>query len=206
VRLWRNDLFAIVDDGTLYGRELSETLRLAAETAGLRPVFVDTYRPQSENQIALVGRLGRAGASKVFVGGDRDDIAIIARDAASLGNELTIAGGEALRAAGDIPLAEGVLMIGLPEWADTASEAAKAPFADAGIVPEGYVPSAYAATQVAIRALQQAIASERQLADVLGGETFDTLIGRISFDAKGDLAQNPFRLLRFDGERFLAVE
>src|SRR5690606_33518304 len=148
-RRWRTEHFAIVDDGTIHGRELAESLRLAAELAGLRPVFVDTYRPQSENQIGLVGRLRRAGASHVFVGGDRDDIAIMARDAAGLDYDLTIAGPEALRAAGDVPLAAGTLMIAGPEWADGADEAALRRFREAGIVPEGYVVPTHAATEIA---------------------------------------------------------
>ena len=53
----------------------------AAEKAALKPVFVDTFRPQLDNQIGLAGRLRKAGATHVFVGGDRDDIAIIGRDA-----------------------------------------------------------------------------------------------------------------------------
>ena len=76
VREWRNDLFAIIDDGTIYGRELAETLRAAAELAALKPVFVDTFRPQLENQIALAGRLNRAGATHVFAGGDAEDVAM----------------------------------------------------------------------------------------------------------------------------------
>jgi len=75
-QLWRDDLFAIVDDGTIYGREMAETFRAAAEQAALKPVFVDTFRPQLDNQIGLVGRLKKAGATKVFAGGDGDDIAI----------------------------------------------------------------------------------------------------------------------------------
>ncbi len=82
--------FAIVDDGTIYGRELAESFRLAAEQAGLKPVFVDTFRPQMDNQIGLIGRLRKAGATHVFVGGDRDDIAIMARDAAELAADLTL--------------------------------------------------------------------------------------------------------------------
>jgi branched-chain amino acid transport system substrate-binding protein len=80
--LWRSELFAIIDDGTVYGRELAETLRADAEKKGLQPVYVDQFRPQLDNQVALAGRLRRAGATHVFVGGDRDDIAILGRDAA----------------------------------------------------------------------------------------------------------------------------
>ncbi|RWF39297.1 MAG: ABC transporter substrate-binding protein, partial [Mesorhizobium sp.] len=41
-QLWRDDLFAIIDDGTIYGREMAETLRAAVEQAALKPVFTDT--------------------------------------------------------------------------------------------------------------------------------------------------------------------
>lgn len=205
-RHWRAKHFAIVDDGTIHGRELAESLRLAVEIAGLKPVFLDTFRPQMENQIGLVGRLARAGAAQVFVGGDRDDIAIMARDAAGLGHELTFAGGEALRAAGEVPLAEGTLMIGLPEWADLMDEGVSERFAGAGVVPEGYVAPTHAAVEIALEALARAEATGASVADSLGGEPFDTVIGPVAFDDKGDLSQNPFILQRYDGERFLPVE
>ncbi|MET0599484.1 MAG: ABC transporter substrate-binding protein, partial [Mesorhizobium sp.] len=95
-RLWRDALFAIVDDGTIYGREIAETLRAAAEQARLKPVFVDTFRPQLDNQIGLIGRLRKAGATHVVAGGDREDIAIMGRDAAALESGIVVAGGEAL--------------------------------------------------------------------------------------------------------------
>lgn len=205
-RAWRTEHFAIVDDGTIHGRELAEALRLAAEMAGLRPILMDTFRPQMENQIGLVGRLGRAGATHVFVGGDRDDIAIVARDAASLGHDLTFAGGEALRAAGDIPLAEGTLMIGMPEWADMLDEDAAERFSAANVVPEGYVVPAHAAVEVAAQVLERARAENAPVAEMFSSGPFDTLIGAVSFDDKGDLARSPFILQRYDGERFLPVE
>jgi branched-chain amino acid transport system substrate-binding protein len=115
--MWRTEPFAIVDDGTIASRELAEALRAAAEEAGLKPVYVDTFRPQLENQVALIERLRKAGATRLFVGGDRSDVAIIARDAATRGLALEIAAGEGLDAAdGDIPLPDGVIMIGLPDW------------------------------------------------------------------------------------------
>jgi branched-chain amino acid transport system substrate-binding protein len=121
IERWRDSHFAIVDDGTIYSRELAEGFRNAAEQAGLKPVFVDTYRPQLDNQIALVGGCARRALTNVFIAGDRADIAIIGRDAAQLGYPLTIAGGEVLRAAPDeVDLAEGTLMVSLPEWAEIA--------------------------------------------------------------------------------------
>lgn len=203
---WRGVLFAIVDDGTIHGRELAESLRLGAELAGLKPVLVDTYRPQSENQIGLVGRLRRAGASHVFVGGDRDDVAIMARDAAGLDYELTLAGSESLRAPGDVPLAAGTLMIGVPEWADQASEAHLAEFRQADVVPEGYVIPTHVAVEIAAQALRKAQQYNLPTAHILRTGAFETRAGSMSFNEKGDVADNPFRLMRYDGTRFLPIE
>jgi branched-chain amino acid transport system substrate-binding protein len=205
-RLWASELFAIVDDGTIYGRELAESFRLAAEQAGLKPVFVDTFRPQVDNQIGLVGRLRKAGATHVFAGGDRDDIAIMGRDAAALESGIVIAGGEALRApAGEVPLAQGTLMIALPEWADIADQAVVASLAEREIVPEGYVLPAYAAVEIALAALGEADAAGGPLAASLSGRDFRTAIGTVRFDEKGDLAENPYRLFRHDGSGFKPV-
>lgn len=204
---WRDALFALVDDGTIYGREFIESFRLAAGNAGLKPVFVDTYRPQMDNQIGLVARLRRAGATHVLVGGDRADVAIMGRDAAGLGYPLTIAAGETLRAApGDVPLAPGTLMVGLPEPAEIAAPEAIAAFSARGIVPEGYMLPTYAAVEIAADALVEAETSGKTVAEVLAAKTFRTALGDVSFDAKGDLAQNPYRLFRYDGQAFVPVE
>lgn len=201
-RLWRERLFAIVDDGTLHARELAEGLRLAAEQAGLKPVFLDTYRPQMDNQIGLVGRLRKAGATHVFVGGDRDDVAIMGRDAAKLGAKIAFAGGESLRAAAsnEVTLPEGTLMVAQPEWAETADPATLHALGERGIVPEGYFLPAYAAVEIVLAATDTGT-----LETALGEKSFSTVIGPVAFDAKGDLKENPYRAFRFENGRFVPL-
>lgn len=202
--LWRNTLFAIVDDGTIYGRELAENVREAAESAGLKPVFTDTFRPGSDNQIALVGRLARAGAAQVFVGGERSDVATMTRDAATLAPGTVFVGGEALRDdPGGVGLAPGTLMVGLPEPADGAAVAALDAIRAQGVHPEGYALPAYAAVEIAEKALENA---PPQPGSPFDGRTFGTALGPVSFDGKGDLAENPYRLFRFDGRDFLPFD
>lgn len=174
--LWRGENFAIIDDGTIHARELAESLRLAAEARGLKPVFVDTFRPALDNQLALVNRLKKSGATHVFVGGDRSDIAILARDAAAREVPLTIAGGETLSAApDDVPLTENVLMIGIPQPAD---------FKTPG---EGYFASAYAAVEILVSA---GAASE-----AIASRTHKTVLGDVNFEKNGGQSGNPYRLL-----------
>jgi branched-chain amino acid transport system substrate-binding protein len=206
-KLWRDELFAIIDDGTIYGRELAESVRAAAEQAALKPVFVDNFRPQMDNQVGLVGRLRKAGATHIFVGGDRDDIAIMSRDAAASGADMIFAGGEALRAApGDVPLAKGTLMIGLPEWTEVASKEALAAFRERQAAPDGYVLPSFAAVEIARAALADAEATGKPLEQIFAEREFKTAIGPIRFDAKGDLAENPYRTFRYDGKRFVPLE
>jgi branched-chain amino acid transport system substrate-binding protein len=202
IDLWRSELFAIIDDGTIYGRDLAETLRSESEKAGLKPVFIDTFRPQLDNQIGLAGRLRKAGATHVFVGGDLDDIAILGRDAAKLGYNLTIAAGESLRsAASDVPLQPGTLMVGLPEWSDVASPKAVAAIKARGAEADGYALPAYAAVEIAKGAIAQAPGGP--LLESLAKGDFNTAIGKIGFNDKGDLRDNPYRLFRFDGKKFV---
>jgi len=205
--LWQNELFAIVDDGTIYGREMAETLRAAAEQAALKPVFVDTFRPQLDNQIGLIGRLKKAGATRVFAGGDGDDIAIMGRDAGQLDAGIVFAGGENLRTPpGDMPYAAGTLMIAPPEWADGADPKALEGFAAQNIVPDGYTLPAYAAVEIAKAASALAETTGKPLTEALTAHDFTTAIGQIRFDEKGDLSQNPFRAYRYDGAHFVPAE
>lgn len=206
-RLWQKELFAIVDDGTIYGRELAESFRAAAEQAGLKPVFVDTFRPQLDNQVALIGRLRKAGATHVFVGGDGEDIAVMGRDAAAQGLPMVFAGGDTLRSADrTVPPAIGTLMVAPEDWATVAKPEVLNQLDADKAVAEGYVLPAYAAVEIANAASALAAASGQSLAETLAGNEFETAIGAFRFNAKGDLNQNLYRLFRFDGTNFVPVD
>ncbi|MCG7505264.1 branched-chain amino acid ABC transporter substrate-binding protein [Mesorhizobium retamae] len=206
-KLWRQASFAVVDDGTIYGRELAEAVRVATQQAALKPVFTDTFRPELDNQVGLVGRLRKAGADAVFVGGDGRDVAIMARDAAKLGSEMVFAGGEALReAASELPYATGTLMIAMPEWADVADKKTLDLFSTGKLQPEGYALPAFAAVEILDAAKKASEADGKPLPALLSGRTFTTSIGPVAFDQKGDLTHNPYRAFRFDGTRFVPLE
>lgn len=202
--IWKAEPIGLIDDGTIYGRELTAAVRQKLEAGGITPVFTDTYRPGQEQQVALVRRLAKAGASHVFVGGDRNDVAIIARDAATENIALTLMGGDTLRAANrPVPLPDGVLAVALPDYAslpDAASTAAG--LRSRNIEPEGYVLPGYAAVELAHQALERANSSGRPAAVSLIGDTFGTVIGPIAFDQGHELKQNPFNLLEWRGNGF----
>lgn len=205
VNRWKAEPIAIIEDGTIYGRELAANIRERLQPTGIAPVFSDTFRPGQEQQIALVRRLAKAGATHVFVGGDRNDIAIVARDAASEKTPLTILGGDTLRAANRTPtLREGVLAVALPDYASLPSAvAATAALGARNIETDGYTLQAYAAAEVAHQAISAA--AGKPLVATLGTTQFNTAIGRVAFDQKRELRDNPYRLLEWHGTAFTLI-
>jgi branched-chain amino acid transport system substrate-binding protein len=202
---WTASPIALIEDGTIHGRELTEAVRNALEENGLKPVFTDTYRPGQEQQIGLVRRLKRAGATKVFIGGDRNDVATIARDAKAENIPLDILSGDAMRAANQpLALADGVRAVAIPEYAllpDTAATVAA--LRAAGIEPEGYVLPAAAAALIASQAVQAAMAEGKPVAEKLISTEFHTPIGPVTFTPAHELSQNPYRLLEWRGDAFV---
>ena len=204
LRDWQGKPFALIEDGTIHGRELAEAIRNALEQAGMKPMFSDTYRPGQEQQIALVRRLNRTGVTHVFVGGDRNDTATIARDAAAEKIKLTILGGDTMKAANQPqPLAEGVLAVTLPDYAagpeaTTVAAALRAK----GIEPEGYALPAHAAVTVVQQAAAAARAQSRPIAALISGP-YPTVIGPVAFDSRHELSVNPYRLRQWHDKRFV---
>ena len=198
---WKAEPIALIDDGTIYGRELVSAVRGTIEGAGLAPVFVDTFRPGQEQQVALVRRLKKAGATHVLIGGDRTDVSIIARDAAAENLSLKIMGGDTMRAADrPVPLREGVMAVALPNYMalPEASETVET-LRSRLIEPEGYVLPSYAAVQV----INQASRATPPLRQALQSLRFQTVIGTLSFGEDHELSENPLRLQEWRNGAFL---
>lgn len=204
---WAAEPFALIDDGTIHARELVEAVRVKLEENGMKPVFVDTYRPAQEQQIGLVRRLAKAGATRIFVGGDRGDMAIIQRDARAEKLPLSFLGGETMMAAdGPVPLPDGAQAIVLP--LDGATQAA-ATLADEmkadDIAAEGYVLPAHAAVTLLMEATAASEKSGVPLIETLSSETFATVLGTIGFGANHELRTNPYLLMEWKDDRFVPV-
>lgn len=182
---WRNETFALIDDGTLYGRLLAENVRAQLEEDNLKPIFVDNYRPLQERQTGLVRRLQRSGATHVIVGGDAYDASIIGADAALLNFNIIMAGGSAFRApAEDGQLPDGTIYVA-PEKLYTEIS---------GSELRDYAVLTYAALEIANTAIENADTNETNIDDMLGASAFDTIIGPIRFNATGQNNRNWYRI------------
>ncbi|ASV85822.1 periplasmic binding family protein [Ochrobactrum quorumnocens] len=206
--LWRSQPFAVIDDGTIEGRERASHVLASLREQQLQPVFTDTYRPGLENQNALVARLRRAGATHVYVGGERDDIAAIGASATTLKYPLVIAGGSVLNAApGTQPLSADTLMIAplKPQDLSTAKTAVDA-INQAGKLAEAYSINGFATIELAEAAIRQATDQKQPLIDILRDNSFETSLGTLNFDGNGMRTDNPNRLQRYDGTQFISAD
>lgn len=205
---WQNQPIALIDDGTIYARDLIAAVRSRIEAGGIKPVFVDTFRPGQEQQLALVRRLAKAGATRVIVGGDRTDIAIMARDAEKENAKLTFVGGDVMRAANrPMALPDGVMAVALPDFSkEVEADSAVSILRVAGVDPDGYALPAFAAVQIAEQALVATRSATETLADVLRRDTVSTVIGTVDFQQNGELKQNLFTLQRWQQNGWTIVQ
>jgi branched-chain amino acid transport system substrate-binding protein len=137
--------------------------------------------------------LEAAGIKVLFYGGHAAESALIARQVHDRGYDLQLVGSDNLnseyflRVAG--PAAEGVRFV---SQADARTYEAAAPvvvkFRAEGYEPEGYTLYAYAVIQVWAQAVEKAGTFEpKAVVEALHAYQFDTVLGRIGFDDKGDV-------------------
>ena len=184
---------AILHDNTAYGKGLADETKKAMNKAGLKDTLYSAYVPGERDYSAIVSRLKEAGIDVAYIGGYQTETGLILKQAKQQGMKLTVMGGDALvtKEFWDItgPEGEGTLMTfpSDPRARPTAAAVVKE-FADKKIDPEGYVLYAYAAIQEWAQAAEKAKTTDaKKVAEVLRAGTWDTVLGKISYDKKGDV-------------------
>lgn len=199
---------AVVDDKSAYGKGLADEMANAMQTKGMKPVLRESITAGEKDYSGLVTKLKQAGVEVMAYGGYHTEVALILRQAQQAGLQLTVMGGdtmtnsELVTAAG--PAADNVLFTFSP---DPRKNPAAAPvvekFRAAKIEPEGYVLYAYAAMQLFEQAANNAKSVKyADLEKALRTGTFDTVIGKLSFDAKGDQKAPGFVVYRWQGGKY----
>ena len=95
----------------------------------------------------------------------------------------------------------------MPDPNDALPDGIRASLAAGGIVAEGYVTPGFIAASIALQAIGNGAPETAQgWHERLDGRTFETPAGTLAFNDRGDRAQNPYRLLRFNGADWEIVE
>ena len=190
---WAGKAIAILHDQTTYGKGLAEETRKQLNKRGVTEAMFEAFTPGKTDYSALVSKMQAAGIEVFYVGGYSTEAALILRQARNRGYDAQLVAGDGIVTA-DFwvitgPAGEGTLMtFSLDARANPEAAGAVDAFRARGYEPEGFTLHAYAAVQVWAQAVEKAGTLELgAVIEALRGERFETVLGNLDFDEKGDI-------------------
>jgi branched-chain amino acid transport system substrate-binding protein len=184
---------AMLHDGSTYGEGLAQEARRQLRARGVKEAIYDLYTPNAHDYADVLARLRQARIDVLYVGGYGPDAGLILRGARERGDDLQLIGGDGLSMDGFWAVAggvgEGTIFSYRPD-VRARPDAAKllARFQARGLGTRLGGLSTYAAVQVWAEAVERAGTLElASVANALRRSHFDTVLGRVAFDYKGDL-------------------
>jgi len=212
VQYWSNRKIGIIHDGTVYGKGLTDQVRNRLHQQGIEELIYLQFKPGLSDYSELVEALGIAGVEVVYFGGYTAEAGLVLREARNQGLDFKLVGGDTLTteefwmisgAAG-----EGTMMTFGPDPRDNP-EAAKvvAYYREQGFEPGGYTLHTYAAVQTWAQAVEIAgTLKPGNVIQALHTSMFNTVLGSIEFDEKGDLKSPGFVWYRWHNGEYRPVE
>ena len=183
---------AVLHDNDLYGKGLAEEMRRQFGRRGGRETLFDGFAAGTKDFGPLVAKLRDAQIEIVYLGAMPADAGALVKAMREAGSNALAIGGDALvteefwKVAGKA--GEGTIMtFEADPRKNPAAKDVVSRFRAGGFEPEGFAVYSYAAVQ----AWAQAVSSAKSLgmtdiARSMRGLQFDTALGKIRFNAKGD--------------------
>jgi branched-chain amino acid transport system substrate-binding protein len=201
---FRDKKIAIINDKTTYGKGLADEVKKALNAAGVKEKLYESYNMGDKDFTALVSKLKLNGIDIVYDGGYHQEAGLIVRQMRDQGLRTILMSGDAMadREFASItgPAAEGVLFTFGPDpRRRTTAAAIVAKFREKGVDPEGYTLYTYAAFQVWAAAVAKAGTLDPQkVAAAMHAGTWETVLGPLSFNKKGDITAIGWAVYRWD--------
>jgi branched-chain amino acid transport system substrate-binding protein len=184
---------AVVHDKQAYSQGLAEETTKQLKARGVEIALTGTVTPKEKDYSAIVTRLKANNIDILFYGGYHAEAGLIVRQMREQGLTTRLVSGDALvtqeywSITGK--LGEGTLMTFSP---DPRKNPKVAPlvekFKAQGSNAEGYTLYTYAAIQVFVEAVKRAGGADAaKIRAELAKGGFETVLGKIGFDAKGDV-------------------
>lgn len=195
----RKGKIAILHDKSTYGKGLAEETRKALAAVGREVVLFEGLTKGEKDFSAIVSKIKASGAGIVFWGGVHTEGGLLLRQMRDQGVSTPVLAGDGVAsdefAAIAGPGVVGTFMTFPPDPLHRPEAAAVvAAFRAQNFNPETYTLYSYAAVEVVKQAAEAARSLEpTEMARVMhSGRAFKTVIGELSFDAKGDVARTDY--------------
>ena len=203
---------AVIDDKSTYGKGLADGVRAALKAKGLPEIVDDTVTQGDKDFSTLISKLKAANVDMIFYGGYFAEAGLLVRQAHEQGLTAHFMGGDGIAAsefasiAG--PASNGVYMTFYPDPRNNPGAAAIVKsFRDNHYEPEGYTLYTYAALTAYADAVKRAGSTDgAKVSAELHKGTYDTVLGKISFDKKGDPNAEPFTVYVWKDGKYLPLK
>jgi branched-chain amino acid transport system substrate-binding protein len=184
---------AVVHDKTTYGKGLADAALDNMHKFGIKEVLYEGVNTGEKDYSAIVSKIKASGADYLMWGGLHTEGGLIIRQMRDQGMKTVMISGDGITdsefAAIGGPGVEGTLMTFGPEPRNNPNaKDAVASFKAKGFDPQGYTLYSYAGVQIIKQAAEKAnsLDPKKVAAAMHSGMTFNTVIGPIAFDKKGD--------------------
>ena len=201
---------AIINDNSAYGLGLAQEVQKSLNANGVKEILFDTYTPKERDYSPLISKLKQAGTEVLVIGGYHTETGLIARQIVEQKANIQIVGGNALftdelwKIAGTA--AEGLLMsyTSDPRKSPDAKSAIDA-LRKAGFEPEGFTLNSYAGIQVIAEGIKRAGQDPLKVAAAIRAEPVQTVLGKLTYDAKGDITNLSYAMYRWHDGKYAEV-
>jgi len=187
---------AIIHDKSTYGKGLADETKKALNAKGVTETLYDSVTQGDKDFSALVSKMKAAAIDVIYFGGYHTEAGLLVRQSRDQGLTAQLISGDALVTTEFWSITgkagEGTLMTFSPDPRKyAAAKAVVDGFKAKGYDPEGYTLYTYAAIQVFAQAAEAAKSVKiDDLIKAMRTTKFDTVIGQLAFDGKGDVV-NP---------------
>jgi branched-chain amino acid transport system substrate-binding protein len=190
---WSDSKIAIVHDSSVYGQGLAEEVKKRLNQRGISEALFATYQPEGLDYTDLLAQLRTASIEVLYLGGYSPEAGLIIRQARDRKYSVQLVAGDSL-STGEFwlvagPAGEGTLFT---SFSDPTHEP-RAAEVMGRLKGQLQQPNAralydYAAVELWAQAVEKAGTFEpKSVAAALHANQFDTVLGTIGFDEKGDV-------------------
>ncbi|MBI3710075.1 MAG: branched-chain amino acid ABC transporter substrate-binding protein, partial [Proteobacteria bacterium] len=195
---YKGKKIAILHDKTPYGQGIADETRKNMNAAGVKEAIYDSFQKGDKDFTAIVSKMKQGGIDVVYVGSYHTETGLLMKQAREQGFGAQFVAEDALvtdefwKIAGSA--GEGLMMTFAPDpVGNPAAKAVVDQFKKENYNPEGYTLYTYAAFQVWADAVKKAGTTDaKKVAAQIHGKSFDTVLGKLQYDNKGDVSNSKY--------------
>ncbi|MVW73273.1 MULTISPECIES: branched-chain amino acid ABC transporter substrate-binding protein [unclassified Bordetella] len=195
---------AVLHDKQTYGSGVASQVKNSLEKEGVNVALYEGINVGDSDYSAVITKLKSSGVDLVYFGGYHPELGLLLRQSREQGLNVQFMGPEGtanqdlVAIAG--PAIEGLLVTLPADFTKMpGNEGIVKAFHDAKRDPDGaFQMPAYAAVQILAKSIDAVGEDPAKVADYMHSNTFDTGIGKVEYDAKGDLKDFEFAVFKWD--------